>query len=90
MDEPTRGIDIGAKAEIHKLMDQFARDGMAIIMISSELPEIVGMSDRVVVMHEGRVNGVLSRNEITQEAIMRLATKSSPAGERGEVVHESA
>jgi inositol transport system ATP-binding protein len=86
MDEPTRGIDVGAKAEIHKLMDQFAREGMAIIMISSELPEIVGMSDRVVVMREGRVNGILSRAEATQEAIMKLATKSSYTPGREEVV----
>jgi inositol transport system ATP-binding protein len=78
MDEPTRGIDVGAKAEIHRLMDKFAHEGMAIIMISSELPEIVGMSDRVVVMHEGRINGILSRTEATQETIMKLATKSIP------------
>jgi inositol transport system ATP-binding protein len=76
MDEPTRGIDIGAKAEIHKLMDKFAQEGIAIIMISSELPEIVGMSDRVVVMHEGRINGILSQKEISQEKIMKLATQS--------------
>ncbi|MDR1389553.1 MAG: sugar ABC transporter ATP-binding protein [Treponema sp.] len=74
MDEPTRGIDVGAKAEIHKLMVDFARQGMAIIMISSELPEIIGMSDRVVVMQEGRINGILSREETTQETIMNLAT----------------
>jgi inositol transport system ATP-binding protein len=74
MDEPTRGIDVGAKAEIHRLMGNFARQGMAIIMVSSELPEIVGMSDRVVVMQEGRINGVLSRKDATQENIMRLAT----------------
>jgi inositol transport system ATP-binding protein len=73
-DEPTRGIDVGAKAEIHKLMNNFAREGMAIIMISSELPEILGMSDRVVVMREGRINGILSRNEASQESIMKLAT----------------
>jgi inositol transport system ATP-binding protein len=78
MDEPTRGIDVGAKAEIHKLMDKFANEGMAIIMISSELPEIVGMSDRVAVMHEGRINGILSRAEATQEAIMKLATRIVP------------
>jgi inositol transport system ATP-binding protein len=76
MDEPTRGIDVGAKAEIHRLMCTFARHGMAIIMISSELPEIVGMSDRVVVMQEGRINGILCRKEATQEEIMKLATKS--------------
>jgi inositol transport system ATP-binding protein len=77
LDEPTRGIDVGAKAEIHRLMGNFARQGMAIIMISSELPEIIGMSDRVVVMQEGRINGVLSRKEATQESIMRLATQGT-------------
>jgi len=75
MDEPTRGIDVGAKSEIHKLMCRFAREGMAIIMISSELSEILGMSDRVVVMQEGRMNGILDRNEATQERIMALATR---------------
>jgi inositol transport system ATP-binding protein len=74
LDEPTRGIDVGAKAEIHRLMTNFARQGMAIIMISSELPEIMGMSDRVVVMQEGKINGILPRDELTQENIMRLAT----------------
>lgn len=75
LDEPTRGIDVGAKSEIHKLMCKFARQGMAIIMISSELPEVLGMSDRVVVMQEGRINGILDRSEATQESIMTLATK---------------
>ncbi len=75
LDEPTRGIDVGAKSEIHKLMCKFARQGMAIIMISSELPEILGMSDRVVVMQEGQINGVLERADATQESIMYLATK---------------
>lgn len=75
LDEPTRGIDVGAKSEIHKLMCKFAREGMAIIMISSELPEILGMSDRVVVMQEGRINGVLDRSDATQESIMKLATR---------------
>jgi inositol transport system ATP-binding protein len=77
LDEPTRGIDVGTKAEIHRLMGNFAREGMAIIMISSELPEIIGMSDRVVVMQEGRINGILSREEATQESIMRLATQGA-------------
>lgn len=75
LDEPTRGIDVGAKSEIHKLMCRFARQGMAVIMISSELPEILGMSDRVVVMQEGRINGVLDRKDATQESIMKLATR---------------
>lgn len=77
LDEPTRGIDVGAKSEIHKLMCQFARQGMAIIMISSELSEILGMSDRIVVMREGRISGELSRQEATQEKIMMLAMKGA-------------
>lgn len=67
LDEPTRGIDVGAKSEIHKLMSRLAQTGKAIIMISSELPEVLGMSDRVVVMHEGRKKGELSRAEANQE-----------------------
>lgn len=74
LDEPTRGIDVGAKAEIHRLMCKLAQDGKAIIMISSELPEILGMSDRVLVMHEGKVGGEFARKDATQESIMRAAT----------------
>jgi inositol transport system ATP-binding protein len=74
LDEPTRGIDVGTKAEIHRLMSKLAQDGKAIIMISSELPEILGMSDRVLVMHEGRVGGEFQRKDATQENIMRAAT----------------
>lgn len=75
LDEPTRGIDVGAKSEIHKLMSDLAAQGMAIVMISSELPEILGMSDRVMVMHEGHVSGFLSRAEATQERVMALAAR---------------
>ena len=74
IDEPTRGIDVGAKAEIHRLMCQLAGQGKAILMVSSEMPEILGMSDRVLVMHEGRLTGEFSRAEATQESIMRAAT----------------
>lgn len=74
LDEPTRGIDVGAKAEIHKLMVKMAKQGKAVIMISSELPEILGMSDRILVMHEGKLTGELSREEATQDKIMRYAT----------------
>lgn len=74
MDEPTRGIDVGAKAEVHTLMSELAQEGMGIIMISSELPEILGMSDRVLVMHEGRVAAILDRAEATQEKIMAYAS----------------
>ena len=73
-DEPTRGIDVGAKSEIYKLMNELAKNGVAIIMISSELPEVLGMSDRILVMHEGRLTGELSRADATQEKIMHLAT----------------
>ena len=75
LDEPTRGIDVGAKSEIYALMSQLARSGIGIIMISSELPEILAMSDRVVVMAEGRITGVLDREEATQELIMSYATR---------------
>lgn len=73
-DEPTRGIDVGAKTEIYQLMNRLAASGAAVIMISSELPEVLGMSDRILVMHEGRVAGELAREEATQEKIMHLAT----------------
>ena len=73
LDEPTQGVDVGAKAEIHKLMGELARRGMAIIMISSEMPEVLGMSDRVAVMHRGRVAGVLDRERATQEAVLEMA-----------------
>lgn len=73
-DEPTRGIDVGSKVEIYQLINQLAANGVAIIMISSELPEVLGMSDRIMVMHEGRIAGELSRGEATQEKVMNLAT----------------
>ncbi len=73
-DEPTRGIDVGAKVEIYELMNQLVARGVGIIMISSELPEILGMSDRILVIHEGRIAGELTREEATQEKIMTLAT----------------
>ncbi|WP_338826610.1 sugar ABC transporter ATP-binding protein [Neomoorella thermoacetica] len=74
LDEPTRGIDVGAKAEIHSLMSSLAQEGRAIIMISSELPEILGMSDRIIVMHEGKIAAELSRQEANQDLIMKYAT----------------
>jgi rhamnose transport system ATP-binding protein len=73
LDEPTQGIDVGAKSEIHRLMGDLAAEGMAILMISSELPEVLGMSDRVAVMHRGTIAAVLDRSEATQEAILALA-----------------
>jgi inositol transport system ATP-binding protein len=74
LDEPTRGIDVGAKSEIYRLMTEFVRSGKAIIMISSELPEVLGMSDRIMVMHEGDKVGELTRAEATQEKILQMAT----------------
>lgn len=74
MDEPTRGIDVGAKSEIHKLLRSLANEGLGIILISSELPEVVGMSDRVVVMHEGSIRGVVEAEEINESVIIQLAS----------------
>jgi rhamnose transport system ATP-binding protein len=73
LDEPTQGVDIGSKSEIHQIMVDLAEQGMAIVMISSELPEILGMSDRIAVMHAGTIAGILSRAEATQEKILALA-----------------
>ena len=73
LDEPTRGIDVGAKKEIHLLMSELVAQGVAIIMISSELPEILGMSDRIYVMHDGRIKGEIARGEATQESVMKMA-----------------
>ena len=75
LDEPTRGIDVGAKAEIHKLITELAGQGVAVLMISSELPEVLGMSDRVLVMHEGRMTGIVDRKDATQVRIMELASQ---------------
>jgi ribose transport system ATP-binding protein len=73
VDEPTRGIDVGAKAEIYRLLRDLAREGVAIVMISSDMEEILHLSDRVAVMHEGRITGVLERTECTEQRIMTLA-----------------
>ncbi|MCK5200335.1 MAG: sugar ABC transporter ATP-binding protein, partial [Spirochaetales bacterium] len=74
LDEPTRGIDVGAKYEIYTLMNELVARGMSILMISSELPEVLGMSDRVYVVSEGRITGEMPIEEATQEKIMHLAT----------------
>ena len=74
LDEPTRGIDVGAKQEIYGLMEQLAADGVAILFVSSEMEEVLGMSDRALVMHEGRLAGELRRDELNEEAVMQLAT----------------
>ncbi|MGN0710135.1 MAG: sugar ABC transporter ATP-binding protein [Anaerovoracaceae bacterium] len=73
LDEPTRGVDVGAKKEIYTLINEFKKEGMSIIMISSEIPEVLGMGDRVMVMHEGRISGFLDIEEANQESIMSLA-----------------
>ena len=75
LDEPTRGVDVGAKAEIYSIMNDLVKKGVSIIMISSELPEIINMSDRIYVMNEGRVTGCLNHDDVTQEKIMQLAAK---------------
>ena len=74
LDEPTRGIDVGAKAEVHTMVRELAEQGMAILFISSDLPEVLAMCDRILVMREGRQMGILERGEATQEAVMSLAT----------------
>jgi rhamnose transport system ATP-binding protein len=74
LDEPTRGIDVGAKAEVHRIVSDLAVEGLAIILISSELPEVLAMADRVIVLHEGRVSGIFARSEATQERVMFAAT----------------
>ncbi len=79
-DEPTRGIDVGAKQEIYSLLNELAHQGKSIIMISSELPEILRMSHRVIVMGEGRITGELRNGKVTQENIMQLATQRNGAG----------
>ena len=73
VDEPTRGIDVGTKAEVHRLMSALAAEGVAIVMVSSELPEVLGMADRVLVMREGRIVAELPRAEATEDAVMFAA-----------------
>lgn len=74
LDEPTRGVDVGAKYEIYRIMRQLVREGNSIIMVSSEMPELLGMSDRVMVMCEGRLSGILEGEQANQVEVMRLAT----------------
>jgi ABC-type sugar transport system ATPase subunit len=76
-DEPTRGIDIGAKTEIYTIMGELAARGAAIIMVSSELPELISVADKILVMQEGRMRGILSKEEMTQERVMSLATQKA-------------
>jgi ABC-type sugar transport system ATPase subunit len=74
VDEPTRGIDIGAKAEVHALLNKLAQQGMGIIMISSDLPEVLAMSDRIMVVREGKISGEFTREEANQERVIQAAT----------------
>jgi rhamnose transport system ATP-binding protein len=86
LDEPTHGVDVGAKAAIHRIMSELAQQGLGIIMISSEMPEILGMSDRILVMCEGRVSGILERREATQEKLMEMAVGVNQSGNGHRVV----
>ena len=79
MDEPTRGIDVGAKVEIYELMNELTENGAGILMISSDLPEVLGMSDRILVMGGGRITGELPAEEANGENVMELATRGSEA-----------
>ena len=74
LDEPTRGVDVGAKYEIYKIMRDLAKKGKAIIMVSSEMPELLGMSDNIMIMCEGKLSGILKQNEATQIEVMKYAT----------------
>ena len=74
LDEPTKGVDVGAKAEIYAIMNELAKQGVAIIMISSELPEVLGISDRILVMREGLLSGELSRAEANEQNVIELAS----------------
>ncbi|UOR01262.1 sugar ABC transporter ATP-binding protein [Leucobacter allii] len=82
IDEPTRGIDVGTKSEVHRLLSTLAQQGMGVLMISSELPEVLGMADRVVVMREGRITATIDRADATQENVMRAATQSTGSDDR--------
>ncbi|MCB0067534.1 MAG: sugar ABC transporter ATP-binding protein, partial [Caldilineaceae bacterium] len=74
LDEPTRGVDVGAKAEIHAMIDAIAARGGAVVVVSSELPEVLALAHRIVVMHEGRITGILDRADASEEALMAYAT----------------
>ena len=84
LDEPTRGVDVGAKAEIYEIMNELTKQGVSIIMISSELPEIINMADRVYVMYDGRITGCIDYEDVSQEAIMKLATLESDQHKSGD------
>jgi ABC-type sugar transport system ATPase subunit len=75
LDEPTRGIDVGAKVEVYEIINKLTSEGKAVILVSSELPELLGMSDRMIILSNGKIGGVFQRNEATQEAILNAAMK---------------
>jgi D-xylose transport system ATP-binding protein len=77
LDEPTRGIDVGAKLEIYEIINRLTEEGKAVLLVSSELPELIGMSDRIVMLHEGRIGGEFAHAEATQERLMEAAMGSS-------------
>ena len=79
LDEPTRGIDVGAKVEVYELIGRLTAQGQAIVLVSSELPELLGMSDRILMLHDGRIGGEFNRGEATQEALLSAAM-GRPAG----------
>jgi ribose transport system ATP-binding protein len=79
LDEPTRGVDVGSKHEIYAIMEQLAGQGVAILFASSDMEEVLGMSDRVLVMHEGRIAGEIARDALSEQSIMQLATGRAPA-----------
>ena len=81
LDEPTRGIDVGAKVEVYELVNQLTAAGQAVVLVSSELPELMGMSDRIVMLHEGTVGGTFSRAEATAEKLMAAALGHVPHAE---------
>jgi len=74
LDEPTRGVDVGAKEEMYNLIEKVAESGAAVLFVSSEMPEVLGLADRILVMHEGRITGELARADATEQQIMQLAT----------------
>jgi ribose transport system ATP-binding protein len=80
LDDPTRGVDVGAKAELYRLMDELCREGLAILLTSSELPELLTVCDRILVLSEGRLTGEFSREEATEQKIMEAATAGASHG----------
>ena len=79
LDEPTRGIAVGSKQEIYRLMEELAASGVAILFVSSEMEEVLGMADRALIMHEGAITGEIARDQLSEEAVMQLATGNKAA-----------